>query len=120
MSIWVGAYGPKMLELVGRSADGWIPSAGRRPFEWFRDAVARVEDAAASTGRDPSAIRRIINIGAVFLGDEAPTPARWADELARYVEIGLDGFVFWPGDAPNPEELVTTFAQEVAPAVRKA
>ena len=120
MGIWVGAYGPKMLELVGRSADGWIPSAGRRPFEWFRDAVARVEDAAVAAGRDPRDIRRIVNIGAVFRDGEAGSPTQWADELRRFVDIGMDGFVFWPGDAPNPEELVRTFADDVAPAVRPA
>jgi alkanesulfonate monooxygenase SsuD/methylene tetrahydromethanopterin reductase-like flavin-dependent oxidoreductase (luciferase family) len=27
IGIWVGAYGPRMLRLVGRLADGWVPSA---------------------------------------------------------------------------------------------
>src|SRR5690606_4561133 len=26
IGIWVGAYGPKMLNLTGRLADGWLPS----------------------------------------------------------------------------------------------
>ena len=26
IGIWVGAYGPRMLELIGRKADGWVPS----------------------------------------------------------------------------------------------
>ncbi len=120
MGIWVGAYGPRMLELVGRAADGWVPSAGRVPFEWFADAVKRIEASATKAGRDPKAIRRVVNIGAVFRDGEGATNAQWADELKRYVDAGLDGFVFWPGDAPNPEELVRTFAEEVVPVVRRS
>jgi alkanesulfonate monooxygenase SsuD/methylene tetrahydromethanopterin reductase-like flavin-dependent oxidoreductase (luciferase family) len=118
IGIWVGAYGRRMLELVGRTADGWVPSAGRVPFEWFPDAVARIEDAAAAAGRDPRAVRRVVNIGAVFRDSETSPPEQWAEELMRYVEIGLDGFVLWPGDTPNPEAMVRTFAEEVVPAVR--
>jgi alkanesulfonate monooxygenase SsuD/methylene tetrahydromethanopterin reductase-like flavin-dependent oxidoreductase (luciferase family) len=120
IGIWVGAYGPRMLSLVGRLADGWVPSAGRVAFEWFRDAVARIEDAAVGAGRDPRAIRRVVNVGSVFREGEIGPPERWVEDLMRYVEIGLDGFVFWPGDAPNAEELVRQFASEVVPAVRLA
>ena len=28
--IWLGAYGPRMLRLVGRAADGWLPTISRR------------------------------------------------------------------------------------------
>ena len=28
MGIWLGAYKPRMLSLVGRAADGWVPSLG--------------------------------------------------------------------------------------------
>jgi alkanesulfonate monooxygenase SsuD/methylene tetrahydromethanopterin reductase-like flavin-dependent oxidoreductase (luciferase family) len=120
IGIWVGAYKPKMLSLVGRIADGWVPSAGRVPFEFFGESIARIEDAANAAGRDPRGIRRIVNVGAVF-GDDAgttPSPERWADELRRYVDAGLDGFVFWPGDSPNHEELVRMFAEQVVPAFR--
>ena len=37
IGIWVGAYKPRMLRLVGRLADGWLPSAGYAP----PDASAR-------------------------------------------------------------------------------
>ena len=29
VELWVGAYKPRMLRLVGRLADGWILSLGR-------------------------------------------------------------------------------------------
>src|SRR5919107_2462952 len=31
VGIWVGAYGPRMLDLIGRLADGWVPSLGYSP-----------------------------------------------------------------------------------------
>jgi Luciferase-like monooxygenase len=120
IGIWVGAYKPRMLELVGRTADGWIPSAGRVPVEWFHDAVARIEDAAVKAGRDPGDIRRLVNIGAVFGDGEdgRPSTERWAEEYAPYLDAGIDGFIFWPGDAPDPDEMIRTFAEDVVPAVR--
>ena len=120
IGIWVGAYKPRMLELVGRKADGWVPSAGRVPPGFFPSAVARIEDAAAAAGRDPRSIRRVVNVGSVFAsGDSGPVSVeRWTEELLRLVDVGMDGFVFWPGDAPNPDELVRTFAEEVVPGVR--
>src|SRR3954471_20360620 len=33
IGIWIGAYGPRMVRLVGRMADGWIPSVPRLPLE---------------------------------------------------------------------------------------
>src|ERR687893_1282188 len=33
IGIWLGAYGPRMVRLVGRVADGWIPSIPRMPLE---------------------------------------------------------------------------------------
>src|SRR4051794_260414 len=31
IGIWLGAYGPRMMRVVGRLADGWIPSLPRMP-----------------------------------------------------------------------------------------
>jgi alkanesulfonate monooxygenase SsuD/methylene tetrahydromethanopterin reductase-like flavin-dependent oxidoreductase (luciferase family) len=31
VSIWLGVLGPRMLRLAGEKADGWLPSAERRP-----------------------------------------------------------------------------------------
>ena len=31
IGIWIGSYGPKMLDLIGRLADGWVPSHGNSP-----------------------------------------------------------------------------------------
>jgi len=64
IGIWIGAYKPRMLGLIGRLADGWVPSLGYLKPADFADAHARIDEAAAAAGRLPSAVRRIINVGA--------------------------------------------------------
>jgi hypothetical protein len=58
IAIWIGGYGPRMLELIGRLADGWLPSSPYLPPERLPAAQQRIDDAAKAAGRDPSAIRR--------------------------------------------------------------
>jgi probable F420-dependent oxidoreductase len=54
LPIWMGAYGPKALELTGRQADGFILQLAD-PFltEWM---VKAVRNAAEQAGRDPDSI----------------------------------------------------------------
>jgi alkanesulfonate monooxygenase SsuD/methylene tetrahydromethanopterin reductase-like flavin-dependent oxidoreductase (luciferase family) len=121
--IWVGAYGPRMLQLVGRLADGWVPSAGYLPPEGLAAAQARIDDAAAAAGRDPAAVRRLYNVsgrigpgGGGFL--DGP-PGQWVEQLLPLVvETGMDTFVLWPSESPASQ--LQVFAAEVAPALREA
>src|SRR5215213_3169298 len=53
IGVWLGAYGPRMLEVVGRLADGWIPSLPRLTLEDVPARQAAVDDAARAAGRDP-------------------------------------------------------------------
>src|SRR5216684_9190782 len=103
IGIWLGAYRPRMLRLIGRAADGWVPSLGYLTPEQLGEAGARIDDAAREAGRDPSAIRRVLNVG----GDLT------ADDFATLVlEQGFDTFMTSPdaGDA---------FREEVVPKVRE-
>ena len=123
IGIWVGAYGPRMLRLVGRLADGWVPSASYLPPERLADAQARIDDAAAAAGRDPAAIRRLYNLsgrigpgGGGFL--DGP-PGQWVEQLLPLVvETGMDTFVLGPSESPASQ--LQLFAAEVAPALREA
>src|SRR3984893_18548973 len=63
IGIWLGAYKPRMLALVGRLADGWVPSLGGLKPQDMPAANARVDEAAAAAGREPSSIRRVLNVG---------------------------------------------------------
>jgi alkanesulfonate monooxygenase SsuD/methylene tetrahydromethanopterin reductase-like flavin-dependent oxidoreductase (luciferase family) len=124
IGLWIGAYGPRMLALTGRLADGWLPSSGYLPPERLGDAQRRVDDAAAAAGRPPQAVRRIYNVsgeitdgpGAGFLQGPA---RRWVEELSALVlDEGVDTFVLWAG-VPRRRQL-ERFAHDVAPAVRAA
>ena len=52
--IWIGAHGPKMLELTGRMGDGWLP-VNLTP-EKYKDSLNRIQTSAKSAGREPDEI----------------------------------------------------------------
>src|SRR4051812_35410756 len=102
IGIWLGAYGPRMMRVVGRLADGWIPSLPRMPVEEVQPRQKAIDEAARAAGRDPAAIRRIANISGEITdaaGDEwlHGPPSLWVSELTRLVtDYGFDGFVLSP------------------------
>src|ERR1700730_18434477 len=83
IGIWLGAYKPRMLALVGRLADGWVPSLGGLKPQDMPAANARVDEAAAAAGREPSSIRRVLNVGG----------ASAAELAVLALEHGFDTFV---------------------------
>ncbi|MBX3015864.1 MAG: LLM class flavin-dependent oxidoreductase [Caldilineaceae bacterium] len=122
MEIWVGAYKPRILNLTGRLADGWLPS-----LTYIEGGVSaikamnqRIDEGATEAGRDPAAIRRLLNIsgrftraGQSFLNGP---PQQWAEELAGLtIDYGISAFILAADDAPTIE----LFAAEVAPATRE-
>jgi len=125
VEIWIGAYQPRAMRLIGTVADGWVPSMGRTSIDALRASSARIDDAAVAAGREPSAIRRIYNIGGSITdgsggdGVLVGPVERWVETLLEWaIDPGIDGFIFWP----TTDELaqVERFAAEVAPAVREA
>ena len=123
VEIWIGAYKPRGLRLIGRMADGWVPSFGYTGVEGLREGAKRLDDAALAAGRDPMAIRRIVNVGGLVTdGATGDNPMdgpvdRWVATLTDWaVNIGIDAFVFWHADRPSLER----YATEVVPAVREA
>ncbi|MFC4140070.1 MULTISPECIES: LLM class flavin-dependent oxidoreductase [unclassified Microbacterium] len=105
--IWLGALKPRMLRLLGRKADGWLPSLGFLKPGDLRSGNARIDDAASGAGRDPGEIRRMLNIG----GD---LPAEQLIELA--LEDGVSTFILVGDDVSAMQRN----AEEVIPAVREA
>ena len=122
MGIWIGGYKPRMLDLIGRVADGWLPS-----LPYLQGGVARlpdlnamIDEGAAHAGRDPRSVRRLLNIAGEFTrsgsGLLTGPASQWAEELAGLVlDCGISGFIMM-GDDPAAVE---RFGQEVAPAVRE-
>jgi len=87
--IVVGATQPKMLRVTARHADVWnMPSAA--PHDW---AVAnrRLDEASAELGRDPSSIRRSVQL---FLHPTEPDQVReQLDSIAEYASLGCEHVV---------------------------
>ena len=123
IEIWVGAMAPKGLDIIGRLADGWVPGGGTSRIAAFPRLNARIDEAAEAAGRDPNAIRRILNIsGTITDGRRGEGPLdgpvdQWVETLAGWaIELGVDSFVLWPADAGTGQ--IERFAAEVAPVVR--
>ena len=120
VSIWVGAYKPRMLRLTGRLADGWLPSLGYIEPGQLAEANAVIDEAAAAAGRDPGAVRRLLNITGEFqpsaTGLLRGPAAHWASQLADLtLTAGISTFILGSDDP----QAISAFAAEVAPAVRE-
>lgn len=123
IEIWLGVGGPRALNLLGRVADGWIPSIGRLAPADLDALHALIDEGAREAGREPAAIRRLANVpgeindgpGGGYL--EGPQD-QWIDQAtALATEHGVDTFIFWPkGD---PLDQVGRYA-ELVPAIRDA
>jgi alkanesulfonate monooxygenase SsuD/methylene tetrahydromethanopterin reductase-like flavin-dependent oxidoreductase (luciferase family) len=125
--LWVGSFGPRLLRLTGRLADGWAPT--NRYADPTRIARIRhhVDRGATQAGRDPASIRRNYNVMGAIDAAAAPQDGEllvggvdhWVQALGRYHhQLGFDSFVFWPvqGDELNQSR---RFATEVVPRVRE-
>ena len=124
IGIWIGAYKPRMLDLTGRLADGWLPSYGGAPPEAVPEMTKRIDEGAARAGRDQGNIRRLYNIKGMITDDpvrerlDGP-PDHWIETLTDFVlELGFDTFIFSPSDDVVGQ--IERFAQEVVPGVREA
>ncbi|HEY2206805.1 MAG TPA: TIGR03842 family LLM class F420-dependent oxidoreductase [Pseudonocardia sp.] len=95
LPVWMGAYGPKALKLVGEQADGFILQLAD-PYltEWM---IKTVRDAAVGAGRDPDAVTICVAAPAYVSDDlgRARDQCRWfggmvgnhvADLVSRYGE----------------------------------
>lgn len=123
IGIWVGAYGPRMLRLIGRLADGWVPSFGYATPQRLPEMQKRIDEGAAEAGREPKEIRRAYNlsgnIGAAGEGPLDGPASKWIETLTGFaLEHGMDTFIYWPSQ--DHERQVEVFANEVVPAVREA
>jgi alkanesulfonate monooxygenase SsuD/methylene tetrahydromethanopterin reductase-like flavin-dependent oxidoreductase (luciferase family) len=122
IGIWLGAYGPRMMRVVGRLADGWLPSLPRLPLAEIPARVRLLDEAAERAGRDPRAIRRIANVNGVIADGPVQDwlrgpPEHWVAELGTLAaDHGFDGFLLW-SDGDMTEQ-IGRLAAEVAPALR--
>ena len=116
VGIWLGAYGPRMLSLTGRLADGWLPSLGRN-YLTAADAAkahAAIDEAARRAGRDPAKIERAVNVMA--LDGESPS---WPDQLARIASELRFSTLLVAVPPDDPIAFVRRLGEDTAPRVRR-
>ena len=118
IGIWLGAYGPRMVRLTGRLADGWIPSLPRMPLADVPARQEAIDDAARRAGRDPAQVRRVANVspGNGFL--DGPVEEQVEQLVGLVRELRFEAFVFPLGEDPARD--IERLAGEVAPGVRSA
>ena len=120
VGIWVGAYKPRMLRLIGRLADGWLPTLDYLQPGELAAGNARIDEAASDAGRHPRDIRRLLNISGRFGPGgnrllDGP-PKTWAEQLADLaLTDGVSTFILASDD---PDD-IRAYAADVAPAVRE-
>jgi alkanesulfonate monooxygenase SsuD/methylene tetrahydromethanopterin reductase-like flavin-dependent oxidoreductase (luciferase family)/FAD/FMN-containing dehydrogenase len=119
--IWLGAYKPRILRLVGRKADGWLPSLPYLKPGDLQAGNRTIDEAALAAGRNPAEIRRLLNISGRFSAAgrgwlDGP-PAKWVDDLLPLVLEDGVGTLIVMGDEPDT---IRRFAEEVIPPLREA
>ena len=133
IGIWLGAVGPKMLDVTGRKADGWMAPLATG-YEAKPAAQDRIDDAARAAGRDPASIHRGIQlVGTVTdVPDTASrprtgpggqpirtTPDIWAKIITEFAAEQRFDTVNLILEQETPEQL-RLFASEVVPLARAA
>lgn len=122
--IWLGVFGFRMSELVGRKADGWFPTMQLlAPEEAYRK-LAYIRQVAEGAGRNPDDITFAYNVPVLVekgtastRGQIAGSAAEVAKQLAEMIVHGFGFLNFWPlGDAALQRE---SLAREVVPMVRE-
>lgn len=104
----VAAGGPRGLRLAAATADAWITNGSptapdSQPATTHRiisEQVARLDDAAAALGRDPSTIDRIVMIDSDD-GRPLRSVEAFRDYVGRYGELGFTDLVF---HHPRPDD----------------
>lgn len=131
--IWVGASGPRMLNLLGQMADGLFVSRNYHAPHRLPELNRHIDEGAAEVGRDPAAIRRGYNLmGVLHLGREdnraasldnnylQGDAAHWANKILEWHhDYRQDTFIFWPV-AGNQSAQIEAFVRDVVPAVRQS
>jgi alkanesulfonate monooxygenase SsuD/methylene tetrahydromethanopterin reductase-like flavin-dependent oxidoreductase (luciferase family) len=131
IGIWLGAFRPRMLDLLGRKADGWVAPLGTG-YETKAEAQNYIDAHARAAGREPTEIRRAIQlVGTVTdtpLTHARPTsgpgnqpirttPETWAQIIREFiVDERFDTINFIPEH--ETAEQIQQFGETIIPLVR--
>ena len=140
ISIWTGAFGPRMMDVIGRLSDGWVsPLSTYTSNDETKTRQRQIDESAKKNSRSPQSIRRIAQLVGVideqersdksekkpfFIHEKSPfvgSVSSWADWLvSSYKDLGLDTFIFWPSVEGDEEAQVRIFAEQVVPKVKES
>jgi F420-dependent oxidoreductase-like protein len=109
--IWIGAGGEQTIRLVARHADVWNPSGATRG-KGLSEAAARLDEACAAIGRDPSEIRR----SSQFRWD-GENVAKLEQTVGQLVEMGFTEHIVYT-DGPTAQQTAERVA-EALPVLRR-
>ncbi len=121
--IWLGVFGDRMIELVGRKADGWFPTYQFLEPEQAYQKLERIRTVAEHAGRNPDDITYAYNVpvlvqeGAIASrGQIAGSAEEVARRLADFIHHGFTFLNLWP----SGEQFIQRerLAREVLPIVR--
>jgi alkanesulfonate monooxygenase SsuD/methylene tetrahydromethanopterin reductase-like flavin-dependent oxidoreductase (luciferase family) len=130
--ITVAALGPVMLRITARYADRWNTypagtSTEPEAFAVIKERNARLDEACARIGRDPSEISRSILVY-YRLGDLRPFASIGAfeDYVGGYREAGINEFMFYhplqewyKGSTDDDEKVFEKVATHVIPRLKQ-
>lgn len=126
--IWLGVHGSKMLDLVGRKADGWLPTLhylvhylGREPKSLY-EMRRQIHNAALAAGRNPDEITYACNVAVLVKegagqqkGQIAGGPKEVIEQLSTFLNNGFTLLNFWlSGDISEQRERL---AKEIIPVL---
>jgi len=121
--IRLGVFGDRMLDVVGRKADGWLPTSQYLAPEQAYRKLAYLRESTEHAGRNPDhltygyTIPVLVEEGSVTTrGQVAGSAEEVAKQLTDVVRHGFTFLNLWPnGEGANQRERL---AREVLPIVR--
>jgi phthiodiolone/phenolphthiodiolone dimycocerosates ketoreductase len=86
--IWLAAHGPRMLDICGRLADGWLPT--NIPIDAYAEKLAAIRVSAERVGREPDDITPSMLAYVMCAPDEETLERMFAAPLARLLFAAVD------------------------------
>lgn len=86
--IWIGAHGPRMLDICGRLCDGWLPT--NVTPETYAEKLSVIRASAEAAGRDPDAITTSMLAYVITAPDEETLERLCNQPLVRILFAAVD------------------------------